>query len=182
MSYVGSQNINVFPSTKRGQYQRDARLMTESSLVGLINELIDLKSFVITPIPSDTLQQSDLFEFNIAGYYFKIDRLDSIPDFNSLATGESIVASITLKTDNKFTELMGQDDSGVYKAITFEQKNTSLAPIRSTTSIDESPTVRKTTYSLRILDKVSDDKITIDVDAKIKFQKDSLQGIDGGEL
>ena len=41
MSYVGSQNINVFPSTKRGQYQRDARLMTESSLVGLINELID---------------------------------------------------------------------------------------------------------------------------------------------
>ena len=94
MSYVGSQNINVFPSTKRGQYQRDARLMTESSLVGLINELIDLKSFVITPIPSDTLQQSDPFEFNIAGYYFKIDRLDSIPDFNSLATGQSIVASI----------------------------------------------------------------------------------------
>ena len=65
MSYLRTENINVFPSAKRSNKQVSARLMTEASIVGIINKLIDREGFVITKREDVRLDHS--FEFNIFG-------------------------------------------------------------------------------------------------------------------
>ena len=65
MSYLNTQSINVFPSTKRSNKQVSARLMTEASIVGIINKLIDREGFVITK--NEDIYPEHSFEFNIFG-------------------------------------------------------------------------------------------------------------------
>ena len=81
MSYLNTQNINVFPSTKRSNKQVSARLMTEASIVGIINKLIDKEGFVITK--NEDIYPEHSFEFNIFGYYFIIDSIQTLIDIDS---------------------------------------------------------------------------------------------------
>ena len=43
MAYLASNKIDVFPSTKRGNVQVSARLMSEASMVDIVNRLIDMR-------------------------------------------------------------------------------------------------------------------------------------------
>ena len=82
-NYIASGNISVFPATKRGEaYIKKSRLMSEENLVGIINRLVDKEAFCITKEYGSNLP----FEFNIFGYYFKVNRGDSITDIFSSPT------------------------------------------------------------------------------------------------
>lgn len=119
MSNLASEKISVFPSTKRGNTERSARLISEENLVNIINKLVDKDSFVISGSP-DTALSDTYIEFIIHGYYFKADREALIEQFtNSL----NIYAVIyTENTESGYTVLKGQDTGGVnstYKGVHF---------------------------------------------------------------
>lgn len=90
--YLNSENVNVFPSTRRTYSQSafSTRLMTESAIARLINKLIDYEGFVI----SDTINNT-LFEVNIYGYYFQIVNLSTFISSN-FSSDSAIYASIII--------------------------------------------------------------------------------------
>ena len=71
-AYLYTDNIQVFPSTRRGNLQVSARLMSEGTISNLIDQLLDTSGFVITDKKSNYLTD-EIFEFNIHGYYFYVD-------------------------------------------------------------------------------------------------------------
>ena len=112
MAFLNSDYIKVFPSARRN-YGNDpfSRLMSESSLVSIINRLVDTDGFVITNLYNDNAP----FEFNIFGYYFKVNLTSHITSlFSGATTGTKIYASITVSsvqgTDLTFQELVGVDE------------------------------------------------------------------------
>lgn len=149
MSYVQSDQIKVFPTTRRAKKQQDARLMTEKALAGIINQLIDKDAFIVTS--KDNVSSNNSFEFNIKGYYFEVSTLSDITNlFNTDTTNKYIYASIQLDTGNGFTELLGQDDTlgetaedavSYYRGVEFTISNSETGP--SGTNV----------YSLRILER-----------------------------
>ena len=129
MAYLPSTQIEVFPSTKRGSYQKSARLLSESNLVGLINQLLDVDSFVITSAYNAT----EPFEINIGGYYFSTttNALDITGLFSIANNGQSIVASIQIQSlSDGIYELVGQDSNGEYNALNLDLATTSLTNAR----------------------------------------------------
>ncbi len=147
MSYVQSNQIQVFPTTRRKKKQQDARLMTEKALVGIINQLVDKDAFVVTN--KDDIGLNNPFAFNIKGYYFYFPQLSYITGlFNTDTTNTYIYASITLDEGNGYTELLGQDDTlnnvDYYNGVNF--------------TISSSPTGPTGTnvYSARILERSID--------------------------
>lgn len=144
MSYIQSNQIQVFPTTRRKKKQQDARLMTEKALVGIINQLVDKDAFIVTK-KSDVASNSP-FSFNIRGYYFYVPQLSYITNlFNTDTSNTYIYASITLDDGNGFTELLGQDDtlSGTdyYNGVNFTISSNSSGPTGTNV------------YSLRILER-----------------------------
>lgn len=107
MAYAKSNNITVFPSTKRGDVQRSARLLSEQSLVSIINQIVDVDAFVITREYSG----SD-FQFNIHGYYFKVSDFNAV--VSALGNPDNVWASISLvstsTSSDNFVEIDGQDE------------------------------------------------------------------------
>ena len=105
-NYLKSKNITVFPSVNRSVGAKGARLFTEYNLVHLINQLTDTDSFII----SNELDLSNpVFEFNIAGYYFKVDSyVNIISKFDGMpvSLGDNIYAEIKIDNNN---ELSGYD-------------------------------------------------------------------------
>ena len=78
-AYIASDNISVFPSTRRIHSQDfSARLMTESAISRIINNLIDVDGFVISNTAPATAE--DIFEFNIYGYYFQVKNILSVTE------------------------------------------------------------------------------------------------------
>ncbi|MBO7697146.1 MAG: hypothetical protein J6Y28_04610 [Acholeplasmatales bacterium] len=76
-TYIASSNVNVFPSTRRTYAQEfSARLMTESAISRIINNLVEVDGFVISNNAPTTAD--DLFEFNIYGYYFQVKNILSV--------------------------------------------------------------------------------------------------------
>ena len=65
MSNVASNQITVFPSTRRGTYQLSARQLSELRISGLINQLIDKEGFIITT--EEDYSPESPFEFNLKG-------------------------------------------------------------------------------------------------------------------
>lgn len=111
-----SNQVKVFPSAKRVNYQKTSRIFTESTLKDMQVLVSDNKSFVM----SHTIENGSI-EFVVDGYYFKLTSLDNITsNFTS-----NIYANITLteKIDNidDFTELDGQDEGNVYKGLTLTE-------------------------------------------------------------
>lgn len=122
MSFLNTDKIKVFPSTRRVGTQVDARLMTEASMVGLINQLINKKGFIITPkLNTETgYDPAKEFEFNIHGYYFRINQASDITTLVGNAGLNKIVyahIAVDNSSTTQYHELIGQDDTNVYKGL-----------------------------------------------------------------
>lgn len=158
MAWIQSSKISVFPTTRRAIKQQDARLMTEKSLVGIINQLIDKDAFIVTK--KDSVASDKPFEFNIKGYLFHFDKLSDITDLYNTSTNLEIYAYIVLDTGNGYTELLGQDDTlsvpdedaySIYKGVTFSDvpvsgTNTYCLKILQRTDITASWICPETSY------------------------------------
>ena len=184
MAYLASNKINVFPSTKRGNVQVSARLMSEASMVDIVNRLIDTEGFVITPGSTlNGLTTADLsplvitnpFEFNIFGYYFKVAQVSDI-----ITAGGSgainIYAKITTSTIDNYTELSGQDVNSSYEGVEFIGK----------ASGEAAPTPANTNqHILWLLTYATSGGNTgwwVPIDSRVKFVYDFAIGVDGGDL
>lgn len=175
MANLASTKIKVFPSAKRVGYQKDSRLITEASLVNIINQLIDVKSFVITP--EDDLSADNPFEFNIGGYYFKVDKLSDLTNLfagSQYDTMQDIYATITISTDQHgYTELMGQDD---------DQGGTLDPPIYMGVTFSNTASSSSGDISLKVLhrESVSDSWVTPET-SRFKYDSTAVElQIDGG--
>lgn len=122
MANIASDKILVFPSTRRGDTQRSARLVSEQSLTTLVNQLLDKDSFVITK----EFDGNKPFEFNIHGYYFKIATgTDLLGIATALGNPTHVWANITLEEttttpqNDTFVELKWGDDNGSYLGVDF---------------------------------------------------------------
>lgn len=181
MAYLASDKINVFPSTKRGNVQVSARLMSESSMVDIVNRLIDTEGFVITQGSTlggasvdDTspLTLTNSYEFNIFGYYFKIDKIQDITSLFDSTTTVNIYAKITTSTIDNYIELSGQDVNDAYEGVVFEGKTSGQTP--PTPASDNE-------HILWILTKNSSGW-WVPLDSRVKFVYDFAIGVDGGNL
>lgn len=178
MSNVLSTDILVFPSTKRGNYQLTARLMTEQYMVNIINELVETDAFVITKNTSEgNIGVDNKFEFNIHGYYFNVASVSDI--LNGSSATESIYANIVVDSVDNYIELVGQDTGGassVYMGVTF----TDDAPDDTALS-----GASQTRYSLKILEK-DGTSWKVPESSFVKFSSDSILGaissVDGGQV
>jgi len=171
--YVQTENVIVFPSTRRASTQPSARLTSEMMLTSIINHLIDMDGFVV----SDTFVGSSPLEFNIHGYYFKVSPASSIIS-STEATSGVIYANIFIDNGNEYKELISYDDSdSYYKGLEF----TVNAPAKLAAT-----DTGKSVYSLKILQYDSAAKVwTIPESSKYKYNSDSLELtniIDGGEI
>lgn len=174
MSNVASNQITVFPSTRRGTYQLSARQLSELRISGLINQLIDKEGFIITT--EEDYSPESPFEFNLKGYYFRASSAQVIQ--NSITTGNNIYANIKLDTiqGTDYTELVGQDDThasipddaGIYYGISFT----------STPITDEGY------YNLHLFTRDSSSSPwKLVLNSYYKFESSSLDFIvDGGEI
>lgn len=169
MAFVKSANISVFPTTRRGVYQRSARLLSEQSLVSIINQLVDVPAFVIT----NTYGNSSGLEFNIGGYYFNVDSTGMSDILSALGNPTDVWASITLDTittqqGNEFIELEGQDNGdspSLYEGVTFSDSQPADA------------------LRLKILTKGTGGTYSVPRDSQIRFNADQVFGditVDGG--
>lgn len=143
MAFLNSEDISVFPSTRRGVYQPTARSIHESTVVNIINKLIDKDGFVITESdPVSGLTLTDPLEFNIHGYNFIAKEAQDL----IIAVGGAptkIIAAIKLDGEGvsydpqtDYIELDGQDDNNLYKGLYLtdneEDPNLSTYPYRVT--------------------------------------------------
>ena len=131
--FVNSEAIYVFPSTRRVSRQLTARLMSETSITGLLNHFVDTDGYVITPFTYDDEESPYLkpFEFNIYGYYFKVQNANYI--LQQFPNATQIYAYIQLDKTGNYYELMGQDADvnsvSVYQGVKFIDQNPSTAGV-----------------------------------------------------
>lgn len=172
-TYIASNNVNVFPSTRRTYTQEfSARLMTESAISRIVNNLVEVDGFVISnnaPVTAD-----DVFEFNIYGYYFQVKDILSVIEQLSGAT--KLYATIRINhTNDAFYELYVANETGdspTFNGITFT--NDGSTPTDTTTDI----------YKTLLLLEKQGDTWTIPEQSKIKFNRSAigLTEIDGGRI
>lgn len=165
MSYLQTSTIEVFPSVKRGKNQVSARLMSEQAISGIVNNLIDTDGFIITR----NITSDGPFEFNIHGYYFKIDHINNLT--NQFSTATSIYGIIQIKEEGNYELLQGQDDEGEYRGIEF---NSSSGPT-------ETPETGTKVYSLLLLSRTSTSG-TWGIDKGSRYKFNYSFEVDGGEF
>lgn len=172
MSFLNTENVKVFPSTRRSVNQVSARLMTEQSLVSIINKLIDTDGFVITL--DENLSNTACFDFNIHGYYFSISQLQDIINlYNDDESVMKIYGSIRIEkpiTNNKYPELLGQDDENLYQGLHITSE-----PLVDTT-VD--------VHHLLLLQRDGfEQPWYVPAESRVRFNFDSLESsLDGGEI
>ena len=149
---INSSNIKIFPAARRtGSYDPFSRLMSESTVTSIINKLVDSDGFVVNSI-EDTFSISDNdailgnwprtandtistvtvssdpaeLDFNIFGYFIKLDSNGVFELLDSLSSENDIYAHIVLDSthlpDNngpEYVQLIGTDDEGVYTGVVF---------------------------------------------------------------
>ena len=183
---LNSSNIQVFPTTKRSGIDKRSKLLSEANLTNIVNMLLDKKAFVITNINSIEIQdnsnniilESDsILEFNILGYYFKIDSIQALLDkifdsytdlVNSVTNNKvSIYANIDTVQIGDYEELYGTDNLNVYDGVSFS------------TNIE-------TNKYLKILEIELDSnghyKLIIPKESQVKLISRSIDNIDLGEI
>ena len=195
MANVKSKNIQVFPSARRVNYQRTARLFSEKNLTSIVNQLLNVYGFVITKPDNYIISDANNtpFEFNIAGYYFRVESVQDILDaveYKNANTGDIICASITLNTVEDvssevgtFIELDGQDDidnsQSTYSGVNFTliNKDADKPSLKPTVADD------KITYNLILLVCTGNsDAWMIYPESTIKFDQSSIRRINCGTI
>lgn len=171
-TYLASDEINVFPSTRR-TYAQDfsARLMTESSIARIVNMLIDTEGFVITTTPSS----SSAFEFNLGGYYFQVKTLSDLT--GNYTSDTRIYATIFLDTSSsQFVELYtDSNETSGFTGVTFSSTDDVTPPAAISSSYKK--------YSILLLSRGStSDSWSTPAASTSKFSLSSvgLSEIDGG--
>lgn len=174
MSYLSSDNISVFPSTRRASFQVSARQMSELRIANIINQLIDMEGFIITSPEEFQKSGQKQFEFNIHGYYFKVSDVTKL--LAQFSDQSDIYAAIKLlEVGNDYVELVGQDDAhtelpdenNTYYGVNFLPSSASGSDI----------------YNLHLFTKNENNEWQIVVDSRYKFDASSLKfSIDGGKI
>lgn len=174
MSYLSSDNISVFPSTRRSSFQVSARQLSELRIANIINQLIDMEGFIITTPEEFQTGSKKQFEFNIHGYYFKVNDVTKL--FSQFSDQKDIYASIKLlEVGNDYVELVGQDDAhtelpdenNTYYGVNFLPATLSGSNI----------------YNLHLFTKDENNEWEIVVNSLYKFDASSLKfSIDGGKI
>ena len=107
MSYSLSKNIQIFPVTQRNIWDPLGRLTTEYNLTSILNKLLDVKGFVLTPnnFSGDkkaalVTGSGSILDFNLNGYIIHLKDLDDLIEerlnVTSPSDGISIYAYIDL--------------------------------------------------------------------------------------
>lgn len=177
MSYLSTNAITVFPSTRRFDKQVSARLLSEKSLTDLINKLVDTDGFVITPDDETTgnIIFSNPFEFNIHGYYFQTTTANSIIELFSSST--EIYGNIYIDEIGDYKELKGQDVDDYYQGITFYNGDLTDASVASSSGLDIA------NYSLLLFSREdTNSNWSVPTESRIKFNSGFALGIDGGVI
>ena len=120
--YIQSDNIKVFPTSKRDDAQdRNARLTSEQNLISIVNRLADKRSFIIGDGLKVKNNQITPGACNINGYWFNI--LNNIDIRNLNATNNQFLCfkitltKSTLSQSLIFEELQNGDLDGEYKGL-----------------------------------------------------------------
>lgn len=106
MSNIASDSIKVFPAVRRTKSPAESRQLSEKNLVGLVNKLLDVDSFIISYDAT-----ADIMKFNIAGYYFEVSNFNNVTE-----TYAKLVIDST--DDSQYPELKG-DENGNYLGLEF---------------------------------------------------------------
>lgn len=166
--YLNKNNIHVFPVTNKPS-EKQSRLTTEYNITNIVNRLLDNKSFVIT---SEVTSGESALEFNIQGYYVKVDK---ISDLGTPTTASDCYAFIKIKEasdtakEQTFIELDGgENDSNKYTGVSFSW-------------VDKKPTPKTGEYALHIL-HYDGKNYTIPRASKIRFNQYAIDKIDDGDL
>ena len=173
-----NNKIRIFPSSNRSVKTKryGDNFVTEYNLSSLINKLLttDIQGFVISMSTGTNYEESA--EFNIAGYFIRVDHWNTIinpKDRTALNSSQTFVNFIT-STEHSKEYIVArininkpEEDQEAYWQLTGEdiESNGSNFP--------DNPT-----YSLKLLLKVND-KWIINPDAKLKF---SNINIDDGRI
>lgn len=175
MSTVISENIAVFPSTRRAGSKPLARLMSEQALAGIVNKLINLEGFVI----SDFTEYEDTvpLEFNLYGYYFKISNPITSLGLGSTFSSGAVYAHIEIVTSIasdmlEYEELFGQDDNGRYTGLVIDSSPDYVAQHGGFVK------------TLKLAELSNPNVWSVPEGSKVRFSKDSLDlsVIDGGVI
>ena len=165
MAFIDKNNIHIFPVTNKPS-EKQSRLTTEYNITNIVNRLLDTKSFVIT---SGEVTNESALEFNIQGYYVKVDKISYL---GTPTTASDCYATITIKSNVKdgqtFIELSGEEDGNNYTGVSFSW-------------MDKKPTSKTGEYALHILhyDRTN---YTIPRASKIRFNQYAIDKIDDGDL
>ena len=161
--YLGQDKIRVFPSTRRTYGSAFARQVTEANLVEMINNLVDVDSFVVTKLVGGEDGTTTDFSFCIHGYNFTANLGSMVDSFKS-----DVYATITIDTTSdypEFYELSGLDVNNNYEGVNFT----------------DSVQTGTNEYCLHILTHESNGWV-VPEESQLKFSIDSLgiDLIDGG--
>lgn len=155
MSHILSENILIFPSVGRDSTYSSGQYMTEYNLVNIINRLTDQAAFVITPPTGSWSPTTPLaarsydpteggpFEFNMYGYYFRINPAANLTGLLSEGEGQYLNATINLKMDQStgiinilpnsdttgMDAVIGSDSSSVYTGLSLSVSDEPSAPV-----------------------------------------------------
>lgn len=184
MPYISSSNITVFPCANRGgSYNMYSRMTSEYNLTNIVNQLLDVDSFVITPSLSD---QSEI-SFNIHGYYFTVSDYTNITSLEGLQSAKDIYACIVVNTETsqqsnlQYQELNVFNSSGTPGGINLDNSaDSTFRGVFFNTSAIEGVGV----YCLHILTQV-DGEWQIPQESTVKFITNSNKvsvSIDDGVL
>lgn len=195
--YLNSEDVTIFPSTRRATTYVKSKLMSEASVVNIINKLVDKDSFVITE-DKDTVDEKNsyansAFEFNIHGYYFRVEKGSLLFD---LATGKNrIYANIVVDESLDFPEIVGIDTTD--KTTPTEETLYYYNGLRITLDNPLKTSTDGTIYSLQLFEKYQGNPAgwvvptygaeksawIVPASSRIKFNQYSLNlNIDGGEI
>lgn len=149
MANAKSTSIKVFPATKRGEFQRSARLFSEENVTNIVSTMSEsfVKSFdaateIITFIIHGYRFTLNLYTSELINTFGSKDKLYAYIELQNNVVEESNLGPIT----EEYWELTGQDDyeSELYTGITFLDTDPEETLV---------PTANTRYYSLLLLQK-----------------------------
>lgn len=161
MSYLKSEEINVFPLAKGRTTTQADNMLYEKNVTSLVTQVADTQGYVITKDITNhfsvsgstiTLNSNETFEFSLGGHKISI----TAPSDGSINLGGTEVwASILLNDDG---EIQGQDNDTLYEGVNF----TNTQPSESNS------------ISLKLLTITEDNTVKVPEESYQKFNVNSI--------
>ena len=140
MSYINSENINIYPASARSN--SIDRLNIEHNMINIVNRLTDIDSFIISGLDVQISNGKIMImpgACNIHGYYVSIKNENNDPYNTGIDVEAGVVQlKLTFNTttilDTAAIQLTGIDDGGKYTGLSIDLANTSNVNIAPTTN------------------------------------------------